>query len=130
MYDSGKFTLAKAEELIDQEAKKGNDIVNFPDPGSECSPLQWLVIKGYQLNQIFIQEDQANIGQLLITHGASQKSIRKALLDCEAEAAPHRIEVNTSIRKLLHSVKTEKEVEVDEVKLERLKRFKKSSLAG
>jgi len=123
--NSGKFTLAKAEALINQQTKEEKDIVNYSGTGSTISPLRWLVINGFKLNQILTQEDRVNIAQLLIAHGANEESLQEAFLDCEAEAASHLIEANTSIKKLLHSVKTEKEIEIDEVKLDKLRRFKR-----
>lgn len=123
--NSGKFTLTKAEALINQQIKEGKNIVNSPGAGSTISPIQWLVINGFKLNQILTQEDRVNIAQLLIVHGVSEESLQEAFLDCEAEAAPHHIEANTSIKKFFHSVKAEKEIEIDEVKLDKLRRFKR-----
>ncbi len=123
--NSGKFTLAKAEALINQQTKEEKDIVNYSGTGSTISPLRWLVINGFKLNQILTQENRVNIAQLLITHGTNEESLQEAFFDCEAEVAPHHVEANTSIKKLLYSVKTEKEIEIDEVKLDKLRKFKR-----
>ncbi len=125
--DKGNFTLAKAKELIGQKAKEGEDIVNSPGTSASRSnnnPLKWLCFEGVILKHFITKENRLKMAQFFLGNGANNASIKEALLDCESEPAPHRIEANLGIKEFLCSVKTEKGIEINEREIEEMRKFK------